>query len=138
MKIALLVGILFLVFANCLAEKTITCENKIVRGQPGCKFSGVSIGLNETVSIQTNPKDLDVDTVEAIDFSDSHLFSVPPEVFTKFPNVRYFDAWGQKVREIRPDTFANAKKLEFIYLHSNKLTKLHPNTFQCKIFEFRA
>jgi hypothetical protein len=95
-----------------------------------CLFKYVAIGPNETVSIKTDPEDADVNLVTDIVFFLSSIYSIPREIFTKFPNVKFLLAHAQNIQEIAPDTFADAKKLEDIRLSSNLLRILHKDTFK--------
>jgi hypothetical protein len=134
MKIILLVGIVVLCFANILADKTITCETKPHYSKPACRFSGITIGENETVVIETDPRDFDVNRIEWIDVgSKSSIYSIPRAFFIKFPRAGYFDAPGQGIHEVKPDTFVDAGGLVQIDLSGNALTYLHPKTFKGKI-----
>jgi Leucine-rich repeat (LRR) protein len=129
MKIILLVGIFCLVFVQVLADqKVITCESFKIGDYEGCRFSRVTIGQNETVSIRTNPENLDVNTITLVQFRASSIHSVPSEIFTKFPNLKWFDGFNQNIQEIRPDTFKDAKNLDRIDLRLGQLKVLHPDT----------
>jgi hypothetical protein len=134
MKSNFLLAILCLFFANTLAETTITCKKTILDGQPACDFSDVAIGPNEAVSIKTDPSTLDANSVKSVGFWSSTIHSIPAEVFTKFPNVKWLWARGQKIQEIKADLFVNAKNLEIISLDGNALTVLHKDTFKGKFF----
>jgi hypothetical protein len=135
MKIVILSGILFLLFANISAQKTITCKKGTFEG-PACLFSGVTIGPNEAVSIKTDPENLDVNSITAVNFDSSSIHSVPSEVFTKFPNLKLFNAWYVKLQEVKPNAFEKGKKLEVIRLSNNELTFLHLDTFKGEFFNF--
>jgi hypothetical protein len=133
MKIIFLIGILSIFLAGNLALQTITCKRETLEGIDGhaaCQISGVRIGPNENISIKTDPENLDVTTIIRVDFSSSSIHSVPREIFTKFPNLKLFRAPEQGVQEIHPDTFRDARKLEYITLHKNTLTFLHMDTFK--------
>jgi hypothetical protein len=132
MKIILLsVGIFCLFLGNILAAKVITCQLKRLEDHPGCLFSGVTIGPNETVSIATDPPNLNkANKVSYVQFVDSSIYSVPRKIFEKFPNVKQFIAVRQGIHEVKPNTFKNAKKLEVIVLSNNNLTLLHEDTFK--------
>jgi hypothetical protein len=134
MKIVILSGILFLLFVNILAQKTITCKKGTFEGHPACLFSGLTIGSNETVAIETDPTNLDVNSITAVDFQLSSIHSVPEEVFTKFPNLKVFRAWKQKLQEVQPNAFEKGRKLEQIRLQDNELTFLHLDTFKGEFF----
>ncbi len=130
MKIILLVGILCLASANISAEKVITCKKERVYPEASCHFSGVTIGPNETVTIRTDPVDLSVNTITEIMIVESSIYSVPSEIFTKFPNTKQFYASRQLINEIYANTFHSGKKLEVIGLRDNLLTFLDANTFK--------
>jgi hypothetical protein len=132
MKIILLSVVIFcLSLGNILAEKVITCHLKRLEDQPGCEFSGVTIEKNEAVSIATDPEDRNIAiNVSYVQFVDSSIYSLPRKIFEKFPNVEKFIADGQKIHEIKPNTFENGKKLEMISLRNNNLTLLHEDTFK--------
>jgi hypothetical protein len=134
MKIILLVGILFLVFVQGLADQTITCKVKIVSTQTQCTFPDVKIGPNEAISIATDPADFDANLIDAVLFSwsskKSSVYSVPSEIFSKFPNLERFQAWMQEIEEVKYDTFWNGKNLLGIDLSTNFITFLHRDTFK--------
>jgi hypothetical protein len=88
--------------------------------------------MNETVSIKSDPEDVDVSTIMYVKISEFTIYSIPSEIFTKFPDMKGFWAWGQKVQEIKPDTFWDGKKLEWISLQNNNLTFLRKDTFKGK------
>ncbi len=127
---------MFLLFFNISAQKTITCKKVIYIGQVACKFSGVTIGPNEAVSIKTDPTNLDVNSIIWVEFEESSIHSVPSEVFTKFQNLIIFDILQQKLQEVQKNAFEKGKKLELIRLHSNELTFLHLDTFKGELFNF--
>jgi hypothetical protein len=134
-NIAILVGVLSSLFANILAEKTITCE--VSDASPTvCDFLEITIGPNGNVTIKTDPDDVDDSQITTVWFRWSSIYSVPSEIFAKFPNLKRFHAWGQEVQEIKPNTFANGKQLEWIDLSFNELTFLHFNTFKGESYNF--
>ncbi len=134
MKIVILSGILFLLFVDILAQKTITCKSETYVGHPACIFRGVTIGPNEAVTIKTDPANLDVNTITWVVFDSSSIHSVPSEVFTKFPNLKVFIAGDVKLQEVKPNAFEKGRKLEQIILNWNELTFLHLDTFKGEFF----
>jgi hypothetical protein len=134
MKILLLTVVLFWSFTNIPAEKTITCKEETFDGDLSCEFSNITITSNETISIKMDPEDADANRIPSVYFSDSSIFSVPAEVFTKFPNIIWFWARDQKIQEIKPRTFVNAKNLEIISMEQNAVKFLHRDTFEGKQF----
>jgi hypothetical protein len=135
MKQIFSLGILILFLANIVAEKTITCKVKEIDGYKGCRFSGVTIGPNEAISIETDPANVDPGTIELVEFKSDSIHSVPREVFEKFPNLEKLKAPKQNIQEIKKDTFATAKKLETIHLSDNALTFLHADVFKGNYFK---
>jgi hypothetical protein len=133
MRIILIVGILFLSLGNILAQKTITCKVD-ANTRSACEFSGVTLGEIEafSVTVETSPANADVNAITLVRFTDSSIYSVPSEVFTKFPKVKEFSAVGQKVQEIKSDTFKDGKNLEEINLGNNELVFMYSNTFEGK------
>jgi hypothetical protein len=131
MKLILLIGIFPLFFINTLADQTITCDVQFTRNEPTCMFMNVTLGPNEAVSVQV---DDDESTITQVAFFDSSIYSVPREIFTKFPNLKVFWAYAQNIQEIKPDTFREGTKLEKIGLRNNLLTSLHKDTFKGEYF----
>jgi hypothetical protein len=134
MKIILLVGILLLSLVNISAEKTITCKADSWHFYPRCHFGGVTVGPDETISVETDPADAKANKIVRVVITDSSIYSFPAELFTKFPKLKKCYAWRQNIHEIKPDTFEDAKKLEEIYLWENALTFLHADTFKGEFF----
>jgi hypothetical protein len=131
MKIILLVAILCLFSVNSLPDQAITCKvgRSSLGSQSSCVFFDVTIEQNENVSIKTDPEDTDARTIQWVAFFSSSIYSVPPEIFTKFPNLRAFEADGQNIQEIKEGTFKSATELEYLDLAHNKLAVLHVSTF---------
>jgi hypothetical protein len=135
MKIVILSGIFVLLFVNISAQKTITCDKGVyITGELACTFKYVTIGPHEAVVLKTNPENLDVNSIKAVEFYGSSIHSVPSEVFTKFPNLVIFDASFQKLQEVQQYTFRDGRKLEEIRLDYNLLSFLHRDTFKGEFF----
>ncbi len=131
MKITLSVGILFLCFANISAEKTITCKVEWHPFNPTCEFWNITIGPNEAVVVETDPADADASEIISIQYSiGSSLYSLPREIFTKFPNARELWAAYINIQEIKPDTFRDAKTLAMFDLSSNSIKYLGADIFK--------
>jgi hypothetical protein len=95
-----------------------------------CRFSGVTVGSNETVRIEVDPADTNLSGIKFARCLWSSIYAIPPEIFTKFPNLETLWAPGQNIQEIKADTLANAKNLEEIWLLGNKISVLHKDTFR--------
>jgi hypothetical protein len=127
--ILLSVGIFGLLLANISAEKTLTC--RVPSEEPSrCLFFNVTIEKDEVVLIKTDPEDADASTIEWVEFFVSSIYSLPRELFKKFPNVKDFLASRQNIHEVKQETFKDAKNLESIDLYKNELTFLHQDTFK--------
>jgi hypothetical protein len=50
-------------------------------------------------------------------------------LFTYFPNLQELSIWFSKLREIHPNTFQNAKKLENLFFGYNEFKYLNASTF---------
>jgi hypothetical protein len=149
MKTILLIGI-FLIFRGISAQiataieisaqKTITCKVSFRASfltdvpEKVCTFEGVVIDQNETLSIKVVPENEDVYEISWVDFLGSQIYSIPTEVFEKFPNLKGIIAPGSDIQEIKPGTFAKATNLEVLDLANNRLSYLHPDTFKGKQF----
>jgi Leucine-rich repeat (LRR) protein len=77
---------------------------------------------------------LDVATITAVEFKTSSIYAIPPEIFTKFRNLKAFYAFDQNIQEIRAETLENAKKMETFSVSGNDISQLHPDTFKRKQF----
>jgi Leucine-rich repeat (LRR) protein len=66
--------------------------------------------------------------VSIVRFNSSSLYSLPAAIFTTFP-LRIVFAQNSGIREIKPNTFLNAAKLETLYLTSNNLTTIPQDAF---------
>jgi hypothetical protein len=117
-------------------QRTITCVARgTSNGNPNCLFQGVTIGKNEAVRIEIDPENTDVSKITWVQFErSSSIHSIPREVFTKFPNVKFFTIYSQGLREVQSNAFANVENLVRINLAQNYLTFLDRDTFKGKIF----
>jgi hypothetical protein len=122
--------ILFSFMVIFMANQTIACLVRTFEPSE-CRFFHRTVGPDDEIAI--NPEDAD-SSITSVWFMFSSIYSVSPQVFTKFPNIKDFYADGQNVRKIKPDTFKDGKKLEWINLGNNALTFLHRDTFEGWIF----
>jgi hypothetical protein len=100
---------------------------QFTHNEPTCHFTGVTFGPSKAVFIQV---EVDVSTITQVSFSDSSIYSVPRDIFMRFPNLKVFRAYDQRIQEIKPHTFWEGRKLEKIGLRNNLLTFLHKYTFK--------
>ena len=79
---------------------------------------------NVTISKQT-------EDIFIILFSQNkHISYLPVEVFKTFPQVTVYRASETSIKEISKENFKNLKKLQILYLQSNKIEMIHWDTFQ--------
>jgi hypothetical protein len=135
MKIVILCGIslMFVVSALAQTQRSITCKVQQIENTPSCRFYKVYIGPGDVVSIKTDPANATADKVEWVIFESSSIYFVPPEIFTKFQNLKWFWAIGQNIYEIKPNTFTNRWKLLSIQIQNNFISFLDENAFKGKI-----
>lgn len=118
------------------AQKTITCQVQIVNSVKECYIASVTIEQNESVVFQVEPSDTDVNEIKVFGFYFSSIYSIPPEIFTKFVNIKKFYASGENIHEIQPETFDNARNLEELYLYNNNLSTLPADVFNGEFLKF--
>lgn len=70
------------------------------------------------------------DEVKDLTFVLSSVSIVPREVFSTFPNLEKLRLKDQKVKEILPNSFENAKNLEILNLNKNRIKTLTAETFK--------
>jgi hypothetical protein len=133
-KILLSVGIFSLLLANISAQRTITCEEKLINGNYACLFSGVAIGQNESISVKIEPEDVNLHRMWVVKISSSSIHTISSEFVAGVPNLKKFYAAGQGIHEIEPDTFQGAQFLDEILLSNNSLSFLHEDTFKGEDF----
>ncbi len=131
MKLLLFIGTLILLISRISSQKVITCVIIVpVDDYPGCRFSNIKIAQNESVTIEMYPSNSDAEKIEKIQFKSSSVYTIPPEIFTKFPNLKSLFAASQDIQEIRAETFVNAKNLIELDLQLNGISELRPDTLK--------
>jgi len=68
-------------------------------------------------------------SVEAVTFHQSELFSVPSDIFLKFPQLRHLDVEQTQLKVIKSDNFYNASHLKYFLAKFNEISKLESETF---------
>jgi hypothetical protein len=125
MKISLLI-FLSSAISIAFAEREIVC---VVNGTR-CTFAGQKIDQNEIMRIRVEPAGTDLNSITEVDFQTSSIYYLPPQLFDVFVNLKVLHAYNQNVREVRPNTFRNARKLEELILAANGFDHLYANMFQ--------
>jgi hypothetical protein len=147
MKISLLI-FLSSAISITFAQREIVCVVKGVR----CTFAGQWIDQNEIVRIRVEPAGTDLNSITEVDFQASSIYYLPPQLFDMFVNLKFLNAYYQNIREVRPNTFRNARKLEELILAANgfdhlyadmfegavNLRELHCNNMQVKVIDENA
>lgn len=118
--------VISLIFLEVSGQEQIECW---VHGSK-CNFQGLLIGKNEDVTIRVKPRSADLKKIQEVDISSSSIHSIPPEIFSTFPNLKILKIFAQNVQEIGTKTFQNATKLERLELDYNKLTRLDQRAFE--------
>lgn len=137
MKFVLFSGILIFLTWNVFAQKPIKCvveiwkaiyifEDEVLKG---CKIFD-SIDEDESVTIIVEPSNTNIGDIEAVQFKSDLVYSIPPEIFTKFVNLKRFEAYSSYLNEIQPGTFDNAKNLTKLDLAGNYLYNLPIDVFK--------
>jgi hypothetical protein len=87
------------------------------------------------LSIETYPENTDANSITYVWILVSTIPSIPSEIFTKFPNLIQFECVGERVQEIKRETFWHGIHLETINVQNNELTFLHKDTFKGENFQ---
>lgn len=100
-----------------------------------CKIDGVQLSNhNESVITNTsghtaNKTDLDVKFVYY--WISNYVKFIPVSIFTKFPNLEYFTiSEHHGFVTMKAEYLKNAIKLKYFYIYKNKITELGPNLFR--------
>jgi hypothetical protein len=125
MKISILI-FLSSAISITFAQREIVCVVKGVR----CTFAGQTIDKDEIVRIKVAPDGTDLNSITEVDFQASSIYYLPPQLFDVFVNLKYLNAYYQNIREIKPNTFRNARKLEELTLAANGFDHLYANMFE--------
>ncbi len=125
MKISILI-FLSSAISITFAQREIVCVVNGVR----CTFAGQTIDKNEIVRIKVAPDGTNLNSITEVDFQASSIYYLPPQLFDVFVNLKYLNAYYQNIREIKPNTFRNAGKLEELSLAANGFDHLYANMFE--------
>jgi Leucine-rich repeat (LRR) protein len=116
----------------CLLVAGVRAANIVLNGTcsaavPKVTFTGQTVGANDTVTSISQP--YNASAIQTVLFNASSIYHVPAILFTTFPNLQNLYMQGIGVREIRNNTFLNAKKLVYLSLLLNDIFAFPANTF---------
>jgi Leucine-rich repeat (LRR) protein len=67
--------------------------------------------------------------LQTVDFSNTGMKSIFPEMFAKSPNLKTIVLRNNKIQELLEGTFSNMRNLTFVDLSFNIISKIQPATF---------
>jgi hypothetical protein len=116
MKSIILSILFFASAANC---ETFTCSFDNYGKGYACILAKITHLTDESVSITGTHmnENLDDNRVTQIFITDSNTKYVIPEVFTKFPNAKYFDIFNSKLNFVQPGAFKDGKNIISIKIY---------------------
>ncbi|CAG9803059.1 unnamed protein product [Chironomus riparius] len=92
---------------------------------------GLQCGFKDVLTFQTTQINV-VDrnsSVEAVTFHQSELYSVPADIFQKFPQLRHLDVEQTDLKVIKSDNFYNANQLKYFLARFNEISRIESETF---------
>lgn len=89
-----------------------------------CEFNNIFTS-NTTEVIVTENNEL----IDAVSFRQSELYSVPENLFNKFPNLKHLDVELTQMKEILSENFRGANELKYFLARFNEISILRNQTF---------
>ena len=97
-----------------------------------CEFNNIFTS-NTTEVLVTESNRL----IDAVSFRQSELFSVPSDIFVKFPQLKHLDVELTQMKEISGGDFYNANELKYFLARFNEIRELKSRSFvQCRQLKF--
>ncbi|CRL04830.1 CLUMA_CG017883, isoform A [Clunio marinus] len=97
-----------------------------------CEFNNI-FTFNSTEVYVTEKSTL----IDAVSFRQSDLFTVPADIFRKFPQLKHLDVELTQIKEISGENFRNAKELKYFLARFNEIEELRSGTFEhCLLLKF--
>jgi hypothetical protein len=95
------------------------------------KFFKQNLGSSDVVKSITIPSNQTCNKTSITDMQllSSSFYYIPALLFTTFPNLQSLNIESSNLREIRPNTFQNAKKLTTLRLFNNGIRNLNASSF---------
>lgn len=89
-----------------------------------CEFNNIfTFDTTNVVITETNR------SIDAVSFRQSELFTVPVDLFFKFPSLKHLDVELTSIKEISADNFRNAIELKYFLARFNEIEELKSRTF---------
>jgi hypothetical protein len=105
------------------------CLNGTCSSASQLDFSGQVVGSSDTVKNITFSGSCNKTTVDTIWFRSSPIYFLPAALFTIFPNLKELYIRESDLRELRNNTFQNAKKLVRLEFQYTNMFSLEANAF---------
>lgn len=97
-----------------------------------CEFNNIYSTITTDVLIIESNR-----TIEAVSFRQSELYSVPADLFQKFPRLKHLDIELTQTKELSGDNFRDANELKYILARFNDIEELKSGTFAtCPLLKF--
>lgn len=68
-------------------------------------------------------------SIESVSFHQSQLYTLPQDIFAKFPSLKHIDAEMTHLKVISADNFRSADELKYFLARFNDITNLESETF---------
>ncbi|KAG5682911.1 hypothetical protein PVAND_012229 [Polypedilum vanderplanki] len=68
-------------------------------------------------------------SIDAVSFRQSDLYTIPSDIFLKFPLLKHLDVELTQLKVINRDNFLNAEKLKYFLARFNEVKRLESETF---------
>lgn len=123
-----------LIVALCRGER-IEAEcgfiEKTDRGMQ-CEFNNIFV-VDSTEFVITEANRL----IDAVSFRQSELFTVPADLFRKFPQLKHLDVELTGLKQISSENFVNADLLKYFLARFNEIQEIKSKTFtSCPLLKF--
>lgn len=125
---------LLLMVALCRGEQLQMECGFIERTDRGlqCEFNQIfTSATTDPVVIELNR------SIDAVSFRTSELYTVPADIFNKFPQIKHLDVELTQMKRLSPDNFKNANELKYFLARFNEIMELKSGTFvSCPLLKF--
>jgi hypothetical protein len=121
-------------FLLCLLAVCVRAANVVLNGScylrgSQATYTSLTLGANDTVTSITVSAPCNASTLRSVLVYSSSFYYIPPTFFTAFPVLQFLSLVTSNVREIRPNTFQNAKSLSIVDLTNNGIKNFYPYVF---------
>lgn len=97
-----------------------------------CEFNNIFTDASTEVFVtETNS------SIDSVSFRQSQLFSIPANIFRKFPQLKHLDVELTQIKEIATDNFRDANNLKYFMARYNDIVEVKSETFaSCPLLKF--